>query len=64
MVRLQVQFANSSLPNSVGVYERLSREMEAKEGFKCKDRSWQDADGLLGVSHFTEGPEGLYHIVT
>ncbi|WIA34287.1 hypothetical protein OEZ86_012627 [Tetradesmus obliquus] len=49
MVRLEVRFFNSSLPDDVNAFERLSREMEAKEGFKCADRSWMDATGLLGL---------------
>jgi hypothetical protein len=49
MVRLLVQFTNSSLPSSVNVYEQLSREMEEADGFKCEIRSWLDTEGLLGV---------------
>ncbi|WIA34286.1 hypothetical protein OEZ86_012626 [Tetradesmus obliquus] len=60
MVRLQVQFVNSTLPDSVNAFERLSREMEAKEGFKCDVRSWLDADGLLGLKNEQINTEVCY----
>uniref|UniRef100_A0A383VHB2 Fungal lipase-type domain-containing protein n=1 Tax=Tetradesmus obliquus TaxID=3088 RepID=A0A383VHB2_TETOB len=59
-VRLQVQFNNSSLPQTIDAFEDLSREMEAKEGFKCADRSWMDATGLLGLKNATINTEVCY----
>ncbi|WIA34284.1 hypothetical protein OEZ86_012624 [Tetradesmus obliquus] len=56
----EVQSNNSSLPQTIDAFEDLSREMEAKEGFKCADRSWMDATGLLGLKNATINTEVCY----
>ncbi|WIA34285.1 hypothetical protein OEZ86_012625 [Tetradesmus obliquus] len=60
MVRLQVQFVNSTLPNNINVFEQLSQQMEEDEGFKCDVRSWKDDAGLLGLKNATISTEVCY----